>query len=122
MPLQLNDVARRAGAVRTDLTDGDLIPLMCGIAYAAVAHPGPRPPGVTSRCCSPVCGPDHHVSMLAAGGFTSFGERRVVRVAGADKASRSRLGILGGLAWAEWVCSVMRSSEPPAAGAGGGGC
>jgi AcrR family transcriptional regulator len=37
----LLDRAREAGAVRTDLTDDDLIPLMCGIAYAAVAHPGP---------------------------------------------------------------------------------
>ncbi|ORA35898.1 TetR family transcriptional regulator [Mycobacterium aquaticum] len=37
----LLDRAREAGAVRADLTDDDLIPLMCGIAYAAVAHPGP---------------------------------------------------------------------------------
>jgi AcrR family transcriptional regulator len=30
--------ARRAGAIRPDLADGDLVPLMCGIAYATYVH------------------------------------------------------------------------------------
>ncbi|NKE61668.1 TetR/AcrR family transcriptional regulator [Lentzea sp. PSKA42] len=30
--------ARTAGAVRPDLADGDLIPLMCGVAYATYVH------------------------------------------------------------------------------------
>ncbi|GAA3649179.1 TetR/AcrR family transcriptional regulator [Lentzea roselyniae] len=30
--------ARKAGAVRPDLADGDLVPLMCGIAYATYVH------------------------------------------------------------------------------------
>lgn len=34
----LLDRARAAGAVRPDLTDADLVPLMCGIAYAAQVH------------------------------------------------------------------------------------
>ncbi|MCX4825802.1 hypothetical protein OG883_39435 [Streptomyces sp. NBC_01142] len=32
---QLPERARNAGVVRPDLTSGDLVPLMCGIAYAA---------------------------------------------------------------------------------------
>jgi AcrR family transcriptional regulator len=30
--------ARTAGTVRADLADGDLVPLMCGIAYATYVH------------------------------------------------------------------------------------
>ena len=30
--------ARMAGAVREDLADGDLVPLMCGVAYATYVH------------------------------------------------------------------------------------
>ncbi|MET9629383.1 TetR/AcrR family transcriptional regulator [Lentzea sp. NPDC006480] len=30
--------ARAAGAVREDLADGDLVPLMCGVAYATYVH------------------------------------------------------------------------------------
>jgi AcrR family transcriptional regulator len=30
--------ARTAGAVREDLADGDLVPLMCGVAYATYVH------------------------------------------------------------------------------------
>ena len=30
--------ARQQGAVRPDLADGDLVPLMCGIAYATYVH------------------------------------------------------------------------------------
>jgi AcrR family transcriptional regulator len=30
--------ARHAGAVRPDLADGDLVPLMCGVAYATYVH------------------------------------------------------------------------------------
>lgn len=30
--------ARAAGAVRPDLADGDLVPLMCGVAYATYVH------------------------------------------------------------------------------------
>lgn len=36
----LLDRARQAGAVRPDLTAADLVPLMCGIAYAAQVHSG----------------------------------------------------------------------------------
>lgn len=32
--------ARAAGVVRADLTSADLVPLMCGIAYAAAVHGG----------------------------------------------------------------------------------
>ncbi len=39
---RLLDRAREAGAVRADLTPGDLIPLMCGITYAATAHDSDR--------------------------------------------------------------------------------
>ena len=35
---RLLDRARDAGVVRADLTSGDLVPLMCGIAYAANVH------------------------------------------------------------------------------------
>ncbi|MFD7233012.1 TetR/AcrR family transcriptional regulator [Streptomyces sp. NPDC059881] len=34
----LLDRAREAGAVRPDLASGDLVPLMCGIAYAVDVH------------------------------------------------------------------------------------
>jgi AcrR family transcriptional regulator len=34
----LLDRAHEAGVVRPDLTAADLVPLMCGIAYAALAH------------------------------------------------------------------------------------
>lgn len=37
---RLLDRARDAGVVRADLTSGDLVPLMCGIAYAASVHGG----------------------------------------------------------------------------------
>lgn len=33
--------AREAGAVRPDVTSADLVPLMCGIAYAVHVHGGP---------------------------------------------------------------------------------
>ncbi|MFD8793334.1 TetR/AcrR family transcriptional regulator [Streptomyces vinaceus] len=36
----LLDRARAAGAVRPDLAPGDLVPLMCGIAYAVDGHGG----------------------------------------------------------------------------------
>ncbi|MEU1630485.1 TetR/AcrR family transcriptional regulator [Streptomyces sp. NPDC020096] len=36
----LLDRARDAGAVRPDLTSADLVPLMCGIAYAVNVHGG----------------------------------------------------------------------------------
>ncbi|MFI6150002.1 TetR/AcrR family transcriptional regulator [Streptomyces sp. NPDC051109] len=36
----LLDRAREAGAVRPDLASGDLVPLMCGIAYAVNVHGG----------------------------------------------------------------------------------
>jgi AcrR family transcriptional regulator len=35
---QLLDKARDAGAIRADVTESDIVPLMCGIAYAATAH------------------------------------------------------------------------------------
>ncbi|MGW4211051.1 TetR/AcrR family transcriptional regulator [Lentzea sp. NPDC004789] len=35
---QLLTRARTAGAVHADLADGDLVPLMCGIAYATYVH------------------------------------------------------------------------------------
>lgn len=37
----LLDRARAAGAVRPDLASADLVPLMCGIAYAVNIHGGP---------------------------------------------------------------------------------
>ncbi|NUR85012.1 MAG: hypothetical protein HOY71_13090, partial [Nonomuraea sp.] len=36
----LLDRARAAGAVRADVTAADLVPLMCGIAYATQVHGG----------------------------------------------------------------------------------
>ncbi|WP_405526002.1 TetR/AcrR family transcriptional regulator [Streptomyces avidinii] len=36
----LLDRARRSGAIRPDLAPADLVPLMCGIAYAAQVHGG----------------------------------------------------------------------------------
>ncbi|MFE2480597.1 TetR family transcriptional regulator [Streptomyces sp. NPDC059389] len=39
---ELLDRARAAGAVRADLAPGDLVPLMCGIAYAVDVHGGDR--------------------------------------------------------------------------------
>lgn len=41
--------ARDAGVVHADLTETDLVPLMCGIAYAATAHPGAPPAEVAHR-------------------------------------------------------------------------
>jgi AcrR family transcriptional regulator len=41
---QLLDRARAAGAVRLDVTQADLIPLMCGVVYAARAHASDREP------------------------------------------------------------------------------
>ncbi|MEW2164467.1 TetR/AcrR family transcriptional regulator [Streptomyces sp. NPDC007084] len=37
---ELLDRAHRAGVVRADLSAGDLVPLMCGIAYAVNVHGG----------------------------------------------------------------------------------
>ncbi|WP_457032686.1 TetR/AcrR family transcriptional regulator [Kitasatospora sp. P5_F3] len=37
---RLLERARDAGVVRADLASGDLVPLMCGIAYAATVHAG----------------------------------------------------------------------------------
>jgi AcrR family transcriptional regulator len=41
---QLLDRACAAGTVRRDMTQADLIPLMCGVAYAAKAHASGREP------------------------------------------------------------------------------
>lgn len=41
--------AQDAGVVRTDLTEHDLVPLMCGIAYAATTHPGAAPADLARR-------------------------------------------------------------------------
>ncbi|MET8825585.1 TetR/AcrR family transcriptional regulator [Streptomyces sp. NPDC004610] len=41
--------AREAGAVRSDLTGEDLVPLMCGIAYAAQVHGGAEDRVETAR-------------------------------------------------------------------------
>jgi AcrR family transcriptional regulator len=42
--------ARAAGTVRRDVTQADLIPLMCGVVYAAKAHAsGHEPPPATGR-------------------------------------------------------------------------
>ncbi|GAA3043244.1 TetR/AcrR family transcriptional regulator [Streptomyces glomeratus] len=38
---QLLERAREAGVVRADLTSDDLVPLMCGVAYAANVHSAP---------------------------------------------------------------------------------
>ncbi|MFJ3582204.1 TetR/AcrR family transcriptional regulator [Streptomyces sp. NPDC090127] len=38
---RLLDRARDAGAVRPDLTSADLVPLLCGVAYAATVHSAP---------------------------------------------------------------------------------
>jgi AcrR family transcriptional regulator len=40
----LLDRARAAGTVRPDMTQADLIPLMCGVVYAARAHASDREP------------------------------------------------------------------------------
>jgi AcrR family transcriptional regulator len=40
---RLLDRARTAGAVRADLTDDALVPLVCGVAYAATVHGGDPP-------------------------------------------------------------------------------
>ncbi|PSL44607.1 TetR family transcriptional regulator [Saccharothrix carnea] len=46
----LLDRARRAGVVRPDLAATDLVPLMCGIAYAAQVHSGaPTDRAATAR-------------------------------------------------------------------------
>jgi hypothetical protein len=41
---QLLDRARAAGTVRHDMSQADLIPLMCGVAYAAKARASGREP------------------------------------------------------------------------------
>lgn len=47
---QLLDRARAAGTVRDDMTQADLIPLVCGVAYAAKAHAsGHEPASATGR-------------------------------------------------------------------------
>jgi AcrR family transcriptional regulator len=47
---QLLDRARTAGTVRRDITQADLIPLLCGVAYAARAHAsGQEPASATGR-------------------------------------------------------------------------
>jgi hypothetical protein len=47
---QLLGRARAAGTVRRDVTQADLIPLMCGAAYAAKAHAsGHEPAAATGR-------------------------------------------------------------------------
>jgi AcrR family transcriptional regulator len=47
---QLLARARAAGTVRHDMTQADLIPLMCGVAYAAKAHAsGHEPAPATAR-------------------------------------------------------------------------
>ncbi|MFE7777135.1 TetR/AcrR family transcriptional regulator [Streptomyces sp. NPDC057445] len=46
---QLLDRARDAGVVRPDLTSDDLVPLMCGIAYAANVHSVPATRVETAR-------------------------------------------------------------------------
>ncbi len=46
---QLLDRARAAGTVRRDVGQGDLIPLMCGVAYAAKAHASAEPASATGR-------------------------------------------------------------------------
>ncbi|MFJ4470176.1 TetR/AcrR family transcriptional regulator [Streptomyces sp. NPDC089424] len=46
---RLLDRAHAAGAVRPDLTGEDLVPLMCGIAYAARVHVGPADRVETAR-------------------------------------------------------------------------
>ena len=35
---QLLGNARKAGVIRPEVTKGDIVPLMCGIAYAATTH------------------------------------------------------------------------------------
>ncbi|MCX4695439.1 TetR/AcrR family transcriptional regulator [Streptomyces sp. NBC_01408] len=46
---QLLGRAREAGVVRSDLTSDDLVPLMCGIAYAANVHGDPAARRETAR-------------------------------------------------------------------------
>lgn len=46
---QLLERARAAGAARTDLTPDDLVPLMCGVAYAATVHGSPATRVETAR-------------------------------------------------------------------------
>ncbi|MEV6028033.1 TetR/AcrR family transcriptional regulator [Streptomyces sp. NPDC052036] len=46
---QLLERAREAGVVRADLTSDDLVPLMCGIAYAAQVHSTPAARAETAR-------------------------------------------------------------------------
>ncbi|WP_405020519.1 TetR/AcrR family transcriptional regulator [Kitasatospora sp. NBC_00070] len=46
---QLLERARAAGVVREDLTDADLVPLMCGVAYAATVHSTPATRVETAR-------------------------------------------------------------------------
>ncbi|MDT0466617.1 TetR/AcrR family transcriptional regulator [Streptomyces gibsoniae] len=46
---QLLERAREAGVVRADLTSDDVVPLMCGIAYAAQMHSAPAARSETAR-------------------------------------------------------------------------
>ncbi|MDT9687200.1 helix-turn-helix domain-containing protein [Streptomyces sp. P9(2023)] len=46
---RLFERARAAGVVRPDLTSGDLVPLMCGVAYAANVHSAPAARTETAR-------------------------------------------------------------------------
>ncbi|MEV6112250.1 TetR/AcrR family transcriptional regulator [Streptomyces sp. NPDC052109] len=46
---ELLERARDAGVVRADLTAADLVPLMCGIAYAANVHGAPATRAETAR-------------------------------------------------------------------------
>ncbi|KUN08340.1 TetR family transcriptional regulator [Streptomyces yokosukanensis] len=46
---ELLERARDAGVVRADLTPADLVPLMCGVAYAATVHGAPATRVETAR-------------------------------------------------------------------------
>jgi hypothetical protein len=46
---QLLGRAHDAGVVRADLTSADLVPLMCGVAFAATVHGGPDSRVETAR-------------------------------------------------------------------------
>ncbi|MFJ4095273.1 TetR/AcrR family transcriptional regulator [Kitasatospora sp. NPDC089913] len=46
---QLFQRASDAGAVRADVTPEDLVPLMCGVAYAATVHAAPAARASTAR-------------------------------------------------------------------------
>jgi AcrR family transcriptional regulator len=46
---QLADRAHAAGTLRSDMNQADLIPLVCGVVYAARAHGGLEPAPATGR-------------------------------------------------------------------------